>query len=302
MGLFNKKKKDTKEAVENKETQVELAEDQNDQEEVDVSDETKDQQESTNDVNQNTIRPQKQAFLRGQTDDYGLHMYFVIQDEDNYNDIKESMYRTHLKDTEVPYQLYTLKSTDDAAYSSGLNFLQFTMNYDVLNNIPFEIDEDFRTSLLSMLYFEIFEGSPLLDKEVVEATVYNGDDLLMNDESGEEEQVTVAPTLNIILNADTDEDLVINALSELYDQLAVYGYVVNKDETFNEVDEQEELDYSEFDDNMNAIFEMDKELENNNKTIPQFDAKGNLIQQDEPAQKLNPNNDEELNDDVTKQN
>ena len=110
-------------------------------------------------MNQDTIRPQKQAFLRGQTDDYGLHMYFVIQDEDNYNDIKESMYRTHLKDTEVPYQLYTLKSNDDAAYSSGLNFLQFTMNYDVLNNIPFEIDEDF---ILPSSFFCLISSSPQL--------------------------------------------------------------------------------------------------------------------------------------------
>ena len=163
MGIFSKNKK--KEDIEEQKKDVEV-----EQSETDISDETTQSEDELSDPledDDNDSLVDKvnmyQSFLRGIVSDYTLHLYTIIDDEAFYETILESIHRDHLKDTELPYQLYTLTSPSDediVKFRNGLYFFQFMMDYEPVNQIPFDLDEDFKTNLLSVLYVEIFESEP----------------------------------------------------------------------------------------------------------------------------------------------
>lgn len=274
MGIFSKKKE------QEKDVEVE-------QSETDVSDE--DMQSEDNSSNQQDVDDDSlvdkvnmyQSFLRGIVSDYTLHLYTIIDDEAFYETILESIHRDHLKDTELPYQLYTLTSPSDediVKFRNGLYFFQFMMDYEPVNQIPFDLDEDFKTNLLSVLYVEIFESEPLLKDYILEATAFNGDDYV-EDDKGEEQRVVIPPTLNIIFKPGVSEDIVIQCITKLYNQLQVYGYVVQSDSNLTEPKESD-YDFSDFDKQMDALLTDDE--------VPQFNQDGSLKPPEE--QKMNNKN------------
>lgn len=274
MGIFSKKKE------QEKDVEVE-------QSETDVSDE--DMQSEDNSSNQQDVDDDSlvdkvnmyQSFLRGIVSDYTLHLYTIIDDEAFYETILESIHRDHLKDTELPYQLYTLTSPSDediVKFRNGLYFFQFMMDYEPVNQIPFDLDEDFKTNLLSVLYVEIFESEPLLKDYILEATAFNGDDYV-EDDKGEEQRVVIPPTLNIIFKPGVSEDIVIQCITKLYNQLQVYGYVVQSDSNLTEPKESD-YDFSDFDKQMDALLTDDD--------VPQFNQDGSLKPPEE--QKMNNKN------------
>lgn len=260
MGIFNKnKQKETQEEdVEQLETDI-----SNDDSDADLSDSSNDNDSLTDKVDM------YQSFLRGIVSDYTLHLYTIIDDEDFYETILESIHRDHLKDTDLPYQLYTLTSPSDediVKFRNGLYFFQFMMDYEPVNQIPFDLDEDFKTNLLSVLYVEIFESEPLLKDYILEATAFNGDDYVADDE-GEEQRVVIPPTLNIIFKPGVSENVVIQCITKLYNQLQVYGYVVRSDSNLTEPKESD-YDFSEFNEQMDALLTDD--------AVPQFNKDGSL--------------------------
>lgn len=260
MGIFNKnKQKETQEEdVEQLETDI-----SNDDSDADLSDSSDDNDSLTDKVDM------YQSFLRGIVSDYTLHLYTIIDDEDFYETILESIHRDHLKDTDLPYQLYTLTSPSDediVKFRNGLYFFQFMMDYEPVNQIPFDLDEDFKTNLLSVLYVEIFESEPLLKDYILEATAFNGDDYVADDE-GEEQRVVIPPTLNIIFKPGVSENVVIQCITKLYNQLQVYGYVVRSDSNLTEPKESD-YDFSEFNEQMDALLTDD--------AVPQFNKDGSL--------------------------
>ena len=274
MGIFSKKKE------QEKDVEVE-------QSETDVSDE--DMQSEDNSSNQQDVDDDSlvdkvnmyQSFLRGTVSDYTLHLYTIIDDRDFYETILESIHRDHLKDTDLPYQLYTLTTPSDEAivkFRNGLYFFQFMMDYEPVNQIPFDLDEDFKTNLLSVLYVEIFESEPLLKDYILEATAFNGDDYV-EDDKGEEQRVVIPPTLNIIFKPGVSEDIVIQCITKLYNQLQVYGYVVQSDSNLTEPKESD-YDFSDFDKQMDALLTDDE--------VPQFNQDGSLKPPEE--QKMNNKN------------
>lgn len=274
MGIFSKKKE--------QENDVEV-----EQSETDVSDE--DMQSEDNSSNQQDVDDDSlvdkvnmyQSFLRGTVSDYTLHLYTIIDDRDFYETILESIHRDHLKDTDLPYQLYTLTSPSDediVKFRNGLYFFQFMMDYEPVNQIPFDLDEDFKTNLLSVLYVEIFESEPLLKDYILEATAFNGDDYV-EDDKGEEQRVVIPPTLNIIFKPGVSEDIVIQCITKLYNQLQVYGYVVQSDSNLTEPKESD-YDFSDFDKQMDALLTDDE--------VPQFNQDGSLKPPEE--QKMNNKN------------
>lgn len=274
MGIFSKKKE--------QENDVEV-----EQSETDVSDE--DMQSEDNSSNQQDVDDDSlvdkvnmyQSFLRGIVSDYTLHLYTIIDDRDFYETILESIHRDHLKDTDLPYQLYTLTTPSDediVKFRNGLYFFQFMMDYEPANQIPFDLDEDFKTNLLSILYFEIFESEPLLKDYILEATAFNGDDYV-EDDKGEEQRVVIPPTLNIIFKPGVSEDVVVQCITKLYNQLQVYGYVVRSDSNLTEPKESD-YDFSDFDKQMGALLTDDD--------VPQFNQDGSLKPPEE--QKVNNKN------------
>lgn len=274
MGIFSKKKE--------QENDVEV-----EQSETDVSDE--DMQSEDNSSNQQDVDDDSlvdkvnmyQSFLRGTVSDYTLHLYTIIDDRDFYETILESIHRDHLKDTDLPYQLYTLTTPSDediVKFRNGLYFFQFMMDYEPVNQIPFDLDEDFKTNLLSVLYVEIFESEPLLKDYILEATAFNGDDYV-EDDKGEEQRVVIPPTLNIIFKPGVSEDIVIQCITKLYNQLQVYGYVVQSDSNLTEPKESD-YDFSDFDKQMDALLTDDE--------VPQFNQDGSLKPPEE--QKMNNKN------------
>lgn len=259
MGIFNRNKK--------KETQEEDVE----QLETDISndDSDADSSDSSDDDSLADKVDMYQSFLRGTVSDYTLHLYTIIDDENFYETILESIHRDHLKDTDLPYQLYTLTSPSDediVKFRNGLYFFQFMMDYEPVNQIPFDLDEDFKTNLLSVLYVEIFESEPLLKDYILEATAFNGDDYVADDE-GEEQRVVIPPTLNIIFKPGVSENIVIQCITKLYNQLQVYGYVVRSDSNLTEPKESD-YDFSEFNEQMDALLTDD--------AVPQFNKDGSL--------------------------
>lgn len=275
MGIFSKKKE------QKKDVEVE-------QSETDISDETTQSEDELSDPledDDNDSLVDKvnmyQSFLRGIVSDYTLHLYTIIDDEAFYETILESIHRDHLKDTELPYQLYTLTSPSDediVKFRNGLYFFQFMMDYEPVNQIPFDLDEDFKTNLLSVLYVEIFESEPLLKDYILEATAFNGDDYV-EDDKGEEQRVVIPPTLNIIFKPGVSEDIVIQCITKLYNQLQVYGYVVQSDSNLTEPKESD-YDFSDFDKQMDALLTDDE--------VPQFNQDGSLKPPEE--QKVNNKN------------
>lgn len=281
MGIFSKNKK--KEDIEEQKKDVEV-----EQSETDISDETTQSEDELSDPledDDNDSLVDKvnmyQSFLRGIVSDYTLHLYTIIDDEAFYETILESIHRDHLKDTELPYQLYTLTSPSDediVKFRNGLYFFQFMMDYEPVNQIPFDLDEDFKTNLLSVLYVEIFESEPLLKDYILEATAFNGDDYV-EDDKGEEQRVVIPPTLNIIFKPGVSEDIVIQCITKLYNQLQVYGYVVQSDSNLTEPKESD-YDFSDFDKQMDALLTDDE--------VPQFNQDGSLKPLEE--QKVNNKN------------
>ena len=275
MGIFSKKKE------QKKDVEVE-------QSETDISDETTQSEDELSDPledDDNDSLVDKvnmyQSFLRGIVSDYTLHLYTIIDDEAFYETILESIHRDHLKDTELPYQLYTLTSPSDediVKFRNGLYFFQFMMDYEPVNQIPFDLDEDFKTNLLSVLYVEVFESEPLLKDYILEATAFNGDDYV-EDDKGEEQRVVIPPTLNIIFKPGVSEDIVIQCITKLYNQLQVYGYVVQSDSNLTEPKESD-YDFSDFDKQMDALLTDDE--------VPQFNQDGSLKPPEE--QKMNNKN------------
>ena len=152
------------------------------------------------------------------------------------------------------------------------------MDYEPVNQIPFDLDEDFKTNLLSVLYVEIFESEPLLKDYILEATAFNGDDYV-EDDKGEEQRVVIPPTLNIIFKPGVSEDIVIQCITKLYNQLQVYGYVVQSDSNLTEPKESD-YDFSDFDKQMDALLTDDE--------VPQFNQDGSLKPLEE--QKVNNKN------------
>lgn len=298
MNLFGKKKKyDEQDAKQNTKEEVEHIE-ENDQEEMDLSNE-----------NTASITPQneeleelmleKESFLRGLAQNYDLHMYFPLSSETAYAEIKEAMYREHLKDTDLSFNLFKLKEPEIEGFVNGSHFLQFSMTYEQINHVPFELDEEFKTVLLAMLYTEIFEGQPLVAQQIIEATVYSGDDMMPNEKTGEDEKVLLAPTLSIIFKPDTSEDLVLEAVAHLYDQLAVYGYVVRHENSVEIPNASDDTQLDEFEEDMKKLMATDENID-----VPQFDQNGHRVntqnKDNETTQKLNPNHDTELNQHSTK--
>lgn len=274
MGIFSKKKE------QEKDVEVE-------QSETDISDETtqsEDNSSNQQDVDDDSLVDKVnmyQSFLRGTVSDYTLHLYTIIDDRDFYETILESIHRDHLKDTDLPYQLYTLTTPSDediVKFRNGLYFFQFMMDYEPVNQIPFDLDEDFKTNLLSVLYVEIFESEPLLKDYILEATAFNGDDYV-EDDKGEEQRVVIPPTLNIIFKPGVSEDIVIQCITKLYNQLQVYGYVVQSDSNLTEPKESD-YDFSDFDKQMDALLTDDE--------VPQFNQDGSLKPPEE--QKMNNKN------------
>lgn len=292
MGIFskNKKKEKQKEDIEQLETDVSNEVDSNSDDEEPSSDSYNETTESTKaDESLDDKVDMYQSFLRGSVSDYILHLYTIIDSEDFYETILESMHRDHLKDTELPYQLYTLKSPSDediVRFRNGLYFFQFMMDYEPINQIPFDLDEDFKTNLLSVLYIEIFESEPLLKDYILEATAFNGDDYVA-DEEGNEQRVIIAPTLNIIFKPGVSEDIVIQCITKLYNQLQVYGYVVTSDSNLTEPKESD-YDFSDFNQQMDAILTDDE--------VPQFNKDGSLKPPEEQELKKDESDDDASDD------
>lgn len=250
MGLFSKNKKKTDNQVDYEHEQDETNVDLN---KSDLTENDQNKQSEEQELDDKMLK--KQSFLRGKWNDYDLHNYFIIDTKEEYEDILKDMRRDNLKDTDIPYQLYELhkpSEEDITRFRNGLYFFQFTMKYEQTTKIPIELDDEFKTTLLAVLYAEIFEAEPLLKDFILEASVYSGEDLIPH-EDGQIEQMEIYPTLNIIFKPGVKDNPIIQSISELYNQLMIYGFVITAETDFSPEMKKIDEEWAEFDAMMDQV-------------------------------------------------